>query len=246
MIFTLVYATIKAIPGKDGYERMEEKTLRETDETVDAAQASEQTAPVDDTPAEQAEPTEQAVTLREDKVPESEEYDEDEEDDDEEEDEDEEGDEVVEEEVDNTPPYCDKVFGVYRLALYGICFGYGGGLLVTGLFGIITGREVTTSSIPGIVGAVIGYLIGAYATKRLHRRQNKKRPLHTERPDRFQYGKRNQNIHFSFHAGSQRRGYERTLFFCVTAPAARPPALPSASDKMYRVRHPAKLPPAYR
>ena len=153
MIFPLVYATIKAIPGKDGYERMEEKTLRETDEAVDAAQASEQTAPVDDTPAEQAEPTEQAVTLREDKVPESEEYDEDE--------------EVVEEEVDNTPPYCDKVFGVYRLALYGICFGYGGGLLVTGLFGIITGREVTTSSIPGIVGAVIGYLIGAYATKRL-------------------------------------------------------------------------------
>lgn len=158
MIFPLVYATIKAIPGKDGYERMEEKTLRETDEAVDAAQASEQTAPVDDTPAEQAE---QAVTLREDKVPESEEYDED---DDEEEDEDE---EVVEEEADNTPPYCDKVFGVYRLALYGICFGYGGGLLVTGLFGIITGREVTTSSIPGIVGAVIGYLIGAYATKRL-------------------------------------------------------------------------------
>lgn len=132
---------------------MEEKNLRETDETVDTAQASEQTAPVDDTPAEQAEPTEQAVTLREDKVPESEEYDED--------------DEVVEEEVDNTPPYCDKVFGVHRLALYGICFGYGGGLLVTGLFGILTGREVTTASTPGIVGAVIGYLIGAYATKRL-------------------------------------------------------------------------------
>ena len=167
MIFALVYATIKAIPGKDGYERMEEKTLRETDETVstDAVQADEMTETVDNTPAEQAEPTEQAVTLREDKVPESEEYDEDE--DDEEEDEDEEGDEAVEEEVDNTPPYCDKVFGVYRLALYGICFGYGGGLLVTGLFGIITGREVTTSSIPGIVGAVIGYLIGAYATKRL-------------------------------------------------------------------------------
>lgn len=135
---------------------MEEKNLRETDETVDTAQASEQTAPVDDTPAKQA------VTLREDKVPESEEYDEDEEDDDEEED-----DEAVEEEVDNTPPYCDKVFGVHRLALYGICFGYGGGLLVTGLFGILTGREVTTASTPGIVGAVIGYLIGAYATKRL-------------------------------------------------------------------------------
>lgn len=138
---------------------MEEKNLRETDETVDTAQASEQTAPVDDTPAEQAEPTEQTVLLREDKVPESEEYDED---DDEEDD-----DEAVEEEVDNTPPYCDKVFGVHRLALYGICFGYGGGLLVTGLFGILTGREVTTSSTPGIVGAVIGYLIGAYATKRL-------------------------------------------------------------------------------
>lgn len=141
---------------------MEEKNLRETDETVDTAQASEQTAPVDDTPAEQAEQTEQTeqtVLLREDKVPESEEYDED---DDEEDD-----DEAVEEEVDNTPPYCDKVFGVHRLALYGICFGYGGGLLVTGLFGILTGREVTTSSTPGIVGAVIGYLIGAYATKRL-------------------------------------------------------------------------------
>lgn len=135
---------------------MEEKNLRETDETVDTAQASEQTAPVDDTPAEQAE---QTVLLREDKVPESEEYDED---DDEEED-----DKAVEEEVDNTPPYCDKVFGVHRLALYGICFGYGGGLLVTGLFGILTGREVTTASTPGIVGAVIGYLIGAYATKRL-------------------------------------------------------------------------------
>lgn len=138
---------------------MEEKNLRETDETVDTAQASEQTAPVDDTPAEQTEQTEQTVLLREDKVPESEEYDED---DDEEED-----DEAVEEEVDNTPPYCDKVFGVHRLALYGICFGYGGGLLVTGLFGILTGREVTTASTPGIVGAVIGYLIGAYATKRL-------------------------------------------------------------------------------
>lgn len=138
---------------------MEEKNLRETDETVDTAQASEQTAPVDDTPAEQAEQTEQTVLLREDKVPESEEYDED---DDEEED-----DKSVEEEVDNTPPYCDKVFGVHRLALYGICFGYGGGLLVTGLFGILTGREVTTASTPGIVGAVIGYLIGAYATKRL-------------------------------------------------------------------------------
>lgn len=144
---------------------MEEKNLRETDETVDTAQASEQTAPVDDTPAEQAEQTEQTeqtVLLREDKVPESEEYDEDDEDDDEEDD-----DEAVEEEVDNTPPYCDKVFGVHRLALYGICFGYGGGLLVTGLFGILTGREVTTASTPGIVGAVIGYLIGAYATKRL-------------------------------------------------------------------------------
>ncbi len=138
---------------------MEEKNLRETDETVDTAQASEQTAPVDDTPAEQAEQTEQTVLLREDKVPESEEYDED---DDEEED-----DKAVEEEVDNTPPYCDKVFGVHRLALYGICFGYGGGLLVTGLLGILTGREVTTASTPGIVGAVIGYLIGAYATKRL-------------------------------------------------------------------------------
>ena len=57
MIFPLVCATIKAIPGKDGYERMEEKTLRETDETVDAAQADEMTAPVDDTPAEQADPT---------------------------------------------------------------------------------------------------------------------------------------------------------------------------------------------
>lgn len=135
---------------------MEEKNLRETDETVDTAQASEQTAPADDPPAEQAE---QTVLLREDKVPESEEYDED---DDEEED-----DKAVEEEVDNTPPYCDKVFGVHRLALYGICFGYGGGLLVTGLFGILTGREVTTASTPGIVGAVIGYLIGAYATKRL-------------------------------------------------------------------------------
>lgn len=147
---------------------MEEKNLRETDVSAetDAAQASEQAAPVDTTPAEpdtQAQTdAQQAVALCEDKVPAVE----DDEDDDED-DEDDDDEVSAEEETDNTPPYCDKVFGVHRLALYGICFGYGGGLLLTGLFGIITGREVTTSSIPGIIGAVIGYLIGAYATKRL-------------------------------------------------------------------------------
>lgn len=133
---------------------MEEKNLKETDEMVEKEQ-SDQTAM--DTTA--------ALSLE--KVPADDAELEDDADMDEDTDDEEDEDVEADDEEDNTPPYCDKVFGVYRLALYGICFGYGGGLLVTGLFGIITGREVTTSSIPGIIGAVIGYLIGAYATKRL-------------------------------------------------------------------------------
>lgn len=147
---------------------MEEKNLRETDvpAETDAVQASETAEAVDTTPAEPAaevqDDAQQAVALREDKVPESEDDPEDEDDDEEEDAED-----AAEEQAETPPPYCDKVFGMHRLALYGICFGYGGGLLLTGLFGLVTGIEVTTSSIPGIVGAVIGYFIGQYATKRL-------------------------------------------------------------------------------
>lgn len=151
---------------------MEEKNLRETDvpAETDAVQASETAETVDTTPAEPAaavqDDAQQAVALREDKSPEAEDDLEDE-DTDEEEDDEEDAEDAAEEQAETPPPYCDKVFGMHRLALYGICFGYGGGLLLTGLFGLVTGIEVTTSSIPGIAGAVIGYFIGQYATKRL-------------------------------------------------------------------------------
>lgn len=68
------------------------------------------------------------------------------------------------------PFYEQTVFGVPRLSWYGILFGFGGGLVVTGLFGMITKSQLTRSSLPGIIGAAIGYGIGAYLTHRLRKR----------------------------------------------------------------------------
>ena len=65
------------------------------------------------------------------------------------------------------PPWCDKVFGMRRLSLYGICFGYGAGLIAAGVFDALTGIEITRASFPGLAGAVIGYFVGGYLTKRL-------------------------------------------------------------------------------
>lgn len=189
MIFVCAYATIEASLERTVTRDMEEKTYQKTDTPVaqDADCVSDSPAAVQDSGSDettaqtettvqaaeetvmQAETSEQAVAVREDKTPADEQDDLDEEDDDEEDDDDtdEDADAPAEEEAETPPPYCDKVFGMHRLALYGICFGYGGGLLLTGLFGLVTGIEVTTSSIPGIIGAVIGYFIGQYATKRL-------------------------------------------------------------------------------
>ena len=72
------------------------------------------------------------------------------------------------------PPWCDKVFGMRRLSLYGICFGYGAGLIAAGVFDALTGIEITRASFPGLAGAVIGYFVGGYLTKRLAPQKKKK------------------------------------------------------------------------
>lgn len=78
----------------------------------------------------------------------------------------EEDDEIILEE-EQAPPFCDKVFGMPRLAVYGIFFGYGGGLIAAGLFTLVTGIDVGHTSIPGFIGAIIGYLLCNRQVKRI-------------------------------------------------------------------------------
>lgn len=70
-------------------------------------------------------------------------------------------------EEEQVPPFCDKVFGMPRLAMYGVFLGYGGGLIATGLFKLVTGIDVQHTSIPGFIGAIIGYLICNQQVKRI-------------------------------------------------------------------------------
>lgn len=70
-------------------------------------------------------------------------------------------------EEEQVPPFCDKVFGMPRLAMYGLFLGYGGGLIATGLFKLVTGIDVQHTSIPGFIGAIIGYLIFNRQVKRI-------------------------------------------------------------------------------
>ena len=138
---------------------MEEKTFKDADETVrgpeaaTAADPAEAPAPVTEAaevPA--AEDTADIPAVRDDRSPEGEDT------------------ETVapeEDEEPQDPPWCDKVFGMRRLSLYGICFGYGAGLIAAGIFDALTDIEITHASFPGLAGAVIGYFVGGYLTKRL-------------------------------------------------------------------------------
>lgn len=139
---------------------MEDTTRREIEETAAAAEPAEN----------ETEPTAAVLDVSEGKADDSEalvEYDDDEDDEEDDEETDEDGETLPAEPEDDTPHWCDKVFGMYRLSFYGICFGYGGGLVAAGLFSMLTGIEIARSSIPGIAGAVIGYFIGHRITKRM-------------------------------------------------------------------------------
>lgn len=75
---------------------------------------------------------------------------------------------VTEEETEEPilPLYEQKVFGVSRLSFWGILFGYGGGLVLCGIFGMITGIELKSTLLPSFACAAIGYFIGAQMTKK--------------------------------------------------------------------------------
>lgn len=173
MLFPSVYATIEATLERMVARDMEEKTFKDADETVrgpeaaTAADPAEAPAPVTEAaevPAAQdtagecletdkdADETATDLAVRDDLSPEGEDT------------------ETVapeEDEEPQDPPWCDKVFGMRRLSLYGICFGYGAGLIAAGIFDALTGIEITHASFPGLAGAVIGYFVGGYLTKRL-------------------------------------------------------------------------------
>lgn len=56
-------------------------------------------------------------------------------------------------------PEEDRVFGMPRLTFRCIIIGYGCGLLAAGLIGMTGLVEISSSSIPGIAGGVIGYAV---------------------------------------------------------------------------------------
>ena len=192
MLFPPVYATIEATLERMVARDMEEKTFKDADEAVrgpeaataaDPAEAPASVTEAAEVPAAEdtadipdADQAPANLAVRDDLSPEGE---------DDETDEDAEDDEDVLEEDDGPkdPPWCDKVFGVRRLALYGICFGYGGGLIAAGLFSAVTGIEVTRSSFFGLGGAVIGYFIGNNLTKRLLAQAEAENPTDGSTPE---------------------------------------------------------------
>lgn len=70
------------------------------------------------------------------------------------------------------PLHEQQVFGVPRFSFWGILFGYGGGLILCGIFGMITGIEIKNTLLPGIGGAAIGYFIGLHLTKKIKAQQS--------------------------------------------------------------------------
>ena len=70
-------------------------------------------------------------------------------------------------EEEQAPPFCDKVFGMPRLCVYGVFIGYGAGLVAAGLFTLISGIDVGVTSIPGFIGAIVGYLLCNRQVKRI-------------------------------------------------------------------------------
>lgn len=78
-----------------------------------------------------------------------------------------EGEQETEEEADeNRDPMDDTVIGMPRMCFYGVLFGYGGGLVLLGLLGVLFGLELKSSLIPCVLCAAIGYYIGKVLNKR--------------------------------------------------------------------------------
>ncbi len=63
------------------------------------------------------------------------------------------------------PLHEQKVFGVSRFAFWGILFGYGGGLVLCGIIGMLAKIEIKNTLLFGFGGAAVGYFIGEYLTK---------------------------------------------------------------------------------
>lgn len=65
------------------------------------------------------------------------------------------------------PLHEQKVLGVSRFAFWGILFGYGGGLVLCGIVGMLAKIEIKNTLLFGIGGAAVGYFIGEYFTKKI-------------------------------------------------------------------------------
>lgn len=126
----------KSLTGTDGAD-----TLPAEPETAVPAPAANETLPVD--PA------------LEDAQDDEEEYDE------------EEDDETVDPEDDPNRDYMDDVvIGMPRMCFYGTMLGFGGGVVVAGLVGMLFHREITAVTMFGILGGGVGYLIARQLDKR--------------------------------------------------------------------------------
>lgn len=69
------------------------------------------------------------------------------------------------------PLHEQKVLGVSRFAFWGILFGYGGGLILCGIIGMLANIEINNTLLFGIGGAAAGYFIGEHITKKITAKQ---------------------------------------------------------------------------
>lgn len=60
----------------------------------------------------------------------------------------------------------DIVIGMPRMCFYGVLFGFGGGIVIAGLVGMLFHIDIKTATPFGIAGGAIGYLISKKLDKR--------------------------------------------------------------------------------
>lgn len=78
-----------------------------------------------------------------------------------------EDDETVDPEDDPNRDYMDDVvIGMPRMCFYGTMIGFGGGVVMAGLVGMLFHREITAVTMFGILGGGVGYLIARQLDKR--------------------------------------------------------------------------------
>lgn len=76
-------------------------------------------------------------------------------------------DETVDPEDDPNRDYMDDVvIGMPRMCFYGTMIGFGGGVVMAGLVGMLFHREITAVTMFGILGGGVGYLIARQLDKR--------------------------------------------------------------------------------